>query len=753
MTKYTKIVRRSALLCGAALVFAGVHSPLLAQDAASPEAEEDDGVIIVTAQKRAQSTLDVGINIAVADAEALAIRRIDDPTDIVAIAPNVSIKENVPGLIPVLTIRGVGLNDFSATNNPSAGIYVDEVSLSSLALMNFDFFDLERVELLKGPQGTLYGRTATAGALNVISARPDFDGTYGTVLGSLGNYELKEIEASINLPVSDTLSLRFAGKGIFQDEGFYFNETLNRDIGRRDVLLGRAQALWAPSDRFEWLIKADVQRGRSELGGFEFFGALTTPDTPAGVPCPGSPECSDFLGNSDLDGDPFRGAWSVDPAYNVDQLNLTSRMEVDLGFATLVSITGYIDFDRQYSADTDAGPFAQLDFRADDAVEQFSQEVRLSGETDFANWLVGVFYSEDDIQTSFAGNLRDLLNTTSFTFSDQQSQSAALFANAEWSLSDKLSLVTGIRYTDEERSNVGGTSDLVSLAPASFLTLAPFGSDPIPLAVSDAEITDTNWSWKVGLNWNPSDETLLYLSATQGWKSGGFFSGVATSSAQLEPYLPEKLVAFEAGIKGRASGAGLSYSLSAFYYDYNDVQTFIREDIGGIPIQRLGNVDNAEIYGIDADLAWRPSAVPGLSLYAGIGLLNTELGAFVAGAGPVPKGNELPDSPSVSFNGGISYEFDLSGDLAMRLSIDGRTQSSTFKDGLNDPLVAADGFSTLDARLSVFDDGNWDVSFWGTNITDERYVTQGVNQLPFGMGTRVYGPPRTYGLTVTKNFN
>ncbi|QIG53357.1 TonB-dependent receptor [Altererythrobacter sp. BO-6] len=742
--------RRAMLLCNAALIVGIFANPALAQE--EPSAE-DDNVIIVTAQKRAQSTLDVGINIAVADAEALATQRIDDATDIVAIAPNISIKENVPGLVPVITIRGVGLNDFSATNNPSAGVYIDEVSLSSLALMNFDFFDLERMEVLKGPQGTLYGRTATAGALNIVTARPNFRGISGMVSGSLGNYELKEVEANLNLPASDTLSFRIAGKGIFQDEGFWINEALDRDVGRREVLLGRAQALWTPAEGFEWLIKAEVQRGRSELGGAEFFGAIPTPLTPAGVTCPGSPECSDFLGYFDLDGNPFRGSWSVDPTYDVDQLNLTSRLEADLGFATLVSVTGYVDFDRQWSADTDAGPFAQLDFLADDKVEQFSQELRLAGETDYAIWLVGAFYSKDDIQTSYAGDLSDLLNTTTFTFSDQESESAALFANVEWTLSETLSLVTGVRYTDEERSNLGGTTDLVSLAPASFLTLAPFGSAPIPLAVSDAKITDTNWSWKLGLNWKPSDDTLIYLSATQGWKSGGFFAGVATTSAQLEPYRPEKIVAYEAGIKGRLREADLNYSVSAFYYDYSDVQTFIREDIGGIPIQRLGNVENAEIYGLDADLAWNPAALPGFSLNLGIGLLETELGSFLAGAGPVPKGNELPDAPSLSFNGGASYELDFGGDIAARLSLNSRYQSSSFKDGLNDPIVAADGFWTLDARASVFSEGDWDVSVWGKNITNERYVTQGVNQLPFGMGFRVYGAPRTYGLTLTKHFD
>lgn len=717
---------------------------------APPTGDEDE--IIVTAQKRAQSTLDVGINLSVAGMQELRTKRIEVVTDLIAITPNVAVKDNIPGLVPVITIRGVGLNDFSATNNPSAGVYVDEVSLSSLALMNFDFFDLERVEVLKGPQGTLYGRTATAGALNIVTARPRFDRVSGKIAGSIGNFESKDIEAVLNLPVSDTFALRFAGKGIFQDKGQYYNERLLRDIGRRNVLLGRAQALWEPSDSFDLLLKIEAQRGRSELGSPEFFGAFPTPALPAGVSCPGAPQCSDFFGNTDTDGNPFRGNWSVSPDYDLDQVTTTARVRADLGFATLTSVTGHIDFDRLWSADTDGGPLAQLDFLTNDAVKQFSQEVRLSNETELVNWLVGGFYSRDHVETSFDGDLSALFNTTTRTFSDQRSRSAAIFANGEWRLADTLGLITGLRYTSEHRSNVGGTTDLVSLAPGSALTGAPFGTPPIPLAVSNARISDNNWSWKIGLNWKPRPSMLVYASATQGIKSGGFFAGVATNSGQLLPYRPEKLIAYEIGLKGRFAGAGLSYSVSTFYYDYNDVQTFIRDVVGNLPIQRLGNVEKAEIYGLDANLTYSPPALDGLTLNGGLGLLHSRIGSFASSSGIVPAGNRLPDAPELSFNGGAAYEFPLSGAVSARLAIDGRYQSSSFKDALNDPLIEAPGYWVWNARASVLKAGDWDISLWGKNLGNKRYVTQGVNNLSLGVGFRVYGAQRTYGVSVTKNF-
>jgi iron complex outermembrane receptor protein len=732
-------------------------TPAHAQDdsasAATPTSDETaKDEIVVTAQKREQRLSDVPITISVADADTIKERRIEAVTDLVVFTPNVSVKENIPGLVPVITIRGVGLNDFSATNNPSAGVYVDEVSLSSLALMNFDFFDLERMEVLKGPQGTLYGRNSTAGALSIVTAKPSFNGFSGRVVGSIGNYKAKDIEASLNLPASDTLAFRVAAKGIFQDKGYWFNQRLNRDVGRRDVFLGRAQALWEPSESVDLLLKAEIQRGRSELGSPEFFGAFQAVPPTAGLTCPGSPGCTDFFGYRDTDGNPFRGNWSVRPDYDVDQLNLSARLNADLGAATLTSVTGLVKFDRQWGVDVDASPLRQTDFYTDDRVKQFSQEVRMANATDLVDWLVGGFYSRDRVQTSYDGDLQELFNTKSYSYSNQLTKSAALFGNGEWHLGNTLDLITGIRYTSEKRSNVGGTSDLVALAPGSALTGAPFGSPPIPLASVNGRISDKNWSWKLGVNWKPSTSTLIYASASQGVKSGGFFAGVATNSAQLIPYRPEKLVAYEVGIKGRASGAGLSYSASGFYYDYNDIQTFIRDVVGALPIQRLGNVDKAKIYGLDADVTLNPTGLDGLTLTAGVGFLHTRLGSFTSSGGAVPAGNRLSDAPKFSFNGSAAYQFTLGGDIDARLSIDGRYQSQTFKDALNDPLIASDAFWVWNGRLSVLREDDWDVSLWAKNIGDKRYVTQGLNQLVLGTGNRVYGAPRIWGVSVSKSF-
>ncbi len=716
------------------------------EQSSQPAIEE----IVITAQKRQQDLMDVGISVAVAGEQEIRDRRIVMVEDIPLFTPNASVKNVIPGLMPIITVRGVGLNDFNAANNPAVGVYVDEVSLSSLALLSSDLYDLERMEVLKGPQGTLYGRNSTAGALNVVTAKPDPEATFGRLSAGAGDYELFEVEGMYNVPLSDTLALRLAGKVIDQGEGFWENDLTNNDDGERDVQMVRAQFLWQPSERTNILLKLDDQRARSETGTANFLGALPSPFTSN---CPGEPECSNFVGYTDTDGDIYRGSYSADPEYNLDQFISTLRLDIDLDFATLTAVTGYIDFDREYSADVDASPAAILDFYNTDEVKQLSQEIRLAGDNQTAIWQVGVFYTNDEVTTTYFGDLPALLNTTTFSLGDLESTNLSAFANVEWLLSENVTLITGVRVTDEERDGFVFTDDLVSLAPASFLSFAPFGSAPVRLAVVDDTVDDTSVDWKVGVNWNVAENTLVYATVSQGTKSGGFFTGVVTSNAQLIPYDAEELIAYEIGVKGRLPESAFSYEASAFYYDYDDVQTFIGDNSGAVPVNRLGNVKGASIYGLDLFARWSPAAVPGLDLAAGFGILDTELESFVSGADVIPKGNEQPDAPEFSTNLAVSYQFNLADEVSAQIAVDGRYQDETYHNALNEALSESENYWVLNARLSVYYRDDWEFTAWAKNIADDEHMTQFSNNLALGNGARVHGAPRTFGFTVTKDFN
>src|SRR5688572_1502246 len=264
-------LRASRTIAGTALALSWA-APLAAAD--NPEGMQTIGEIVVTAQRREESNLAVGMNLSALTGDAVAEQRIHQVFDLVGRVPNLDIKEQIPGAMPVVTIRGVGLNDFGAANSPSAGVYVDQIYVASIAMMAFDMFDVERLEVLKGPQGTLYGRNSTAGALNIITKRPSSEFEAYAVLG-YGNYDTLEFEGALNTPLGETAALRLSGKTVQQGEGYWESREMpGETIGERDIRNGRVQLSLQPSEAFDLNLKVEASRSRSEMGQPEFFGTI-----------------------------------------------------------------------------------------------------------------------------------------------------------------------------------------------------------------------------------------------------------------------------------------------------------------------------------------------------------------------------------------------------------------------------------------------------------------------------------------------
>ena len=736
----------------------------LAQERPAPAAAPASGAgdevdIVVTAQRRAQLLTDVGLSITALPERLIEESRISQIENIAAAVPNVDIKEQVPGAIPVVSIRGIGLDDFSATNSPSAGVYVDEVPLASTALMSSEIYDLARIEVLKGPQGTLYGRNSTAGALNIISAPPESIFS-ARVTAGYGNYQAFEAEGYVNAPLGDTLALRISARTVQQGRGYWRSRLLpGETIGERDILTGRLQLRWRPSSDVDITLKVEGLRSRSEMGQGEFFGTINpltgAPCAPVAAGRIDNSRCTDFFGYTDTDGNPFLGDWPRDAFYDVDGWDATLRAEFDLGAVTLRSITGYRWQDRGFDIDSDATPARQVDFLQNDRIAQFTQELHLAGRTGIAEWLIGAFYSHDNVRVFTPGNHLDLFVTQTVINADQDTDSIAGFANVEWHLDDRLSLVTGLRFTWEKRSYVGGTTDLNPLGfsflciPAGLCT--PGVPGPVPLTFRDDRISDSNLTGRIALEYKPGPRSLLYASVARGRKSGGFFSGITTDNRALLPYRPETLTAYEIGGRAELANRQVLLSGSLFYYDYDDVQTFVRDDGGAIPVQRLGNIDHARVLGADLDINWRPAT--GLDLFAGIGLIDTKLSAFATAAGPVAAGNELPNAPSFTFTGRARYEFPIGASLHASLQGSTHYSASVFKDAVNDPLIRAGSYWLFDARAAFgAADDRWEIAIWGRNLSDDRHVVQGLDVASLGFGNRTYNAPRTWGVTGTIRF-
>jgi iron complex outermembrane receptor protein len=751
---------RRGAFAGVSLLALAAAAPALAQTP-SPAAAAAAGQVaevIVTAQKREERLLDVGLSVASLNAETLRTQRVETTIDLVGQVPNVDVKENIPGAQSIITIRGVGLNDFSSTNNSTVGVYVDDVFLASFAEMDFNFYDLGRVEVLKGPQGTLYGRNSTAGAINVISAAPSMAGNAAMLSFTAANFDRYEGEAWANWTVSDQLAFRISGKAVSQDEGYWFSRPLGTDIGRQGILLGRAQMLWKPTPSTTVKLKLEAEKNRSEIGSGKFFG--TIPKV-AGATCPNfdSPaNCVDSHGFTDTNPDPFSVTTNHGAPYRVSSENATLHIDQDLGFATLSSVTGAIDFKREFYIDADAAPTTDAEFDQNDKVRQFTQELRLAGSRERLNWLVGAYYSWDRVETFTPGYLHDLFNTDVLITADQKTESKAVFGQVEWEVAPRLKLIGGLRYTNEDRSYKGGTTDLnpFGLSFLCFVVQACALGAPgaHPLSFQDASIHDSNWSWRVGANFKPSDEALLYATIARSTKSGGFFNGITTNSFALAPYLPEELTDYEAGVKARFLDRKLLIDASLFWYDYTDVQTQTFTNVGAVSLIKLGNVSHATVKGLDAQATWLP--MTGLTLNAGLGLLDTELGSFrtAGAAGPivVPKGHKLPNAPDTTFNASARYEWPVMGGWTASVQAGAHYSSEVFKEALNTPFLKADSYWVWDARAAIASMNGWELALWGKNLGDEHYVTQ-AGDTGLGMGYRVFNAPRTYGVTLTKRFD
>ncbi|MFI4972951.1 MAG: TonB-dependent receptor [Caulobacterales bacterium] len=736
----------------------------MASAAARADAPADTtvGELVVVAEKTSERITDVAINVTSVSGETIQQAHVSQAADLMMLTPNLDVKDNIPGAQSIITVRGVGLDDFSSTNNSSVGVYVDDVFLASFAEMDFHFYDLDHLEVLKGPQGTLYGRNSTAGAINILSARPSTKGTSGELTAGYGNYNAFTANGFVNIPVSDSFALRFSGMTQQQGRGYWFSRVLNTDMGRQNNLLGRAQALWTPNAKTTVLLKIEGEHDRSGIGVGKFFGTVPVAGYAGACPNFAAPaNCTDFHNYTDVTPNPFQGDWNHPAPYNVDQLNATLHIDSDLTWAKLSSITGYITFRREFYIDADAAPTQQAEFDQHDDVNQFSQEVRLNGDVHRLEWMVGGYYSWDKVHSFTPGvvsiNFSPFPDPNSFfvgsnvfIHSDQTTTSGAVFGRLKYPLTDQFALEGGLRYTTESRSYIGGTQDVTPKPGVSICTfLTGCAVTPANLTFLNASIHDENWSWRGALDWKPGHDVLIYASVSRGEKSGGFFNGITTTNLALAPYKPEQLTDYEVGFNALLLDRRLQVESSVFYYDYFDLQAQTFTNVGGIGLIKLGNIPHAAIYGADINVTARP--VEGLTLRAGLGLLHSRLGAFETTV-PIAAGNKLPDAPEISFNGTARYEHALGDHLVGAIQVSPQYSGAVFKEALNTPFLSAAAYWVIDARASLSTaDGGWEVALWGRNIGNTRYVAQATNDA-LGMGYRIFNAPATYGVEISHKF-
>jgi iron complex outermembrane recepter protein len=740
-----------------------------AQEATARGLEE----IVVTATRREQGLSDVPATVSAFTGSQLNELGVSQTSDIGLLTPNLSISGSFGGSSnPLITIRGVGLSDFNDNNASPAGVYVDEVYFVSPPMLAFSMFDVERVEILKGPQGTLYGRNTTAGAVNFISRRPTDSFTAGLRIEA-ERYDRVLTEGYVSGPLGPTVSARLAA--ISETGGDYIeNRVTGNDVAGRDYGAARTLLAWMPSQSVEVLLNVHGGRDRSDLGQYQHAGLI---DALSGDICPATrvgrmdPECADVFGYSDADGNIYAGDYNKDGGVDYDNAGASIRADWDFGDLVLTSITAYEQFGGVRREESDASPNQLLEIDYDVDVEQVSQEFRLAFTSGAADWIIGAYYGDDQIDvTNTYDILRDLRPVLAarpgvapsgflpvgFDPSGvsaaklgntyrQDTTASAGFGHVIWSFAEGWNSQAGVRYTREDRS---------------FHTLNAYLEDPVELAdyglATDGSFLDetrsidkSDLSWTLGLSYKPHAAALYYASASRGFKSGGFNGGIPASPEEVVPYDEEILLAYEIGAKFTVAERHAQLDMSAFYYDYTDLQVFTVINTGTAPVQILTNAADAQIYGLDAEAVLNPTQ--GLDLRLGLGLLSTEyVNADIGGRDR--SGETLVNAPEVSFNGSVRYEHAVADFGLASFLLSTRYKSRQLIENEIVP-VHQGGYWITDLRVALgARDARWEVALFAKNLFDKQPLIGSLTLSDYGFAEITYGQPRRYGISLNLRY-
>ncbi|ROT97358.1 TonB-dependent receptor [Altererythrobacter sp. FM1] len=714
------------LLCGAsALTF--LSQPVLAQassDSQSSEAVAEEsgeavgGDIIVTAQRREQRLQDVPISISAVNSSTLENTGVTGTSQLQSVVPNLVVVKSVGAAAPFL--RGIGSSSADIAAESSVAIYVDGVYQPSVYANVFEFNGLERIEVLKGPQGTLFGRNATGGVVQVVTKAPSFSPEMNFAV-SYGNYETVSAAGYVSAGLSDNVAANLAVQYQNQNEGWGRNVTLGTDDYYARDFNARAKLLFTPGDATEITLAGNYGKFTHHNIGLQnppgagqgFLGRYQT------------------AGNDDafVDGEGYGGS-------------LTATH--DFGSFQIRSITAYSKFDATQTIDQDASPLHVVrgDFVID--TRMVSEEFHIMAPSDAKfQWLAGVFYYNYDAAinpTKITGLAFSPLPGVSL-FGVDETRSISGFAQGTYPLTDKLSVTAGIRYTRDEVTYTGSQN----------ISDSPVALDP----EQTKKLVTEKPTWRVSLDYKFSPEVLGYISYNRGTKSGGFSLGTAPSFNT--GFLPEQLDAYEAGLKTELFDRKLIFNTSAFYYDFENIQ--FQRVVAGV-VQTV-NGPSAKLYGAEVELTGR--VTPELTLRANGGYLHTEIGDFpgAPNTNRLPnglndngdptynaKGNRLPNAPEFSGNVGFEYRYPINNG-AIRLSSNLLYAGKAFNE--LDNRLFVDEHVVLSASLGWEGDDGLRLSVWANNLTDSYYYSFQAG-VAGGSDIAQPAPPRTYGVTLGYSF-
>jgi len=740
-------------------VMGGVSALALLSAAPAPAfaqaAEPTFGVeeIVVTARKREESLQDTPISITAYTAAAIEARAMGDVEQIGDFTPNLVFDRAAPiggsNSTAVIYIRGIGQDSGLPTIDQGVGLYVDGVYLARSVGGVVDLVDIDRIEVLRGPQGTLFGRNTIGGAISIVTKRPD--STFGGyVSGAIGDDSRVDLRASLNLPLGETLATSLTVSSSQRDG--YVTRRDGTDMGDTNALSGRFAALWTPTPSLDLYFAADYTRRRENGAPFVLTEVTLSPTTfgafhnafvaPAGA-CPNPFDLNGANANCYsgrwISGSKTSDAGTVPAKDDLDLWGVSLNAEWRLGGVTLRSITSYRDTESVFNLDQDHSPLTIAHVLSNSTQNQFTQEFQALGDAfdGRLNYILGAYYFREEAQMSERVTFApvDFLSGGAV-----KNDSFALFSQVTFDITDRLSLTGGLRYTEDNKR----------FTPDSRVISSLIGIPPgVPLLPSTQGSVETKkMTPMVNLSYQWTDDLMTYVTYSKGFRGGGFTQRVFPPLPTIPSFAPEFVEVWEAGFKLMAFENRLRLNAAVFDNQYTDLQFTVQDVTVGPTVRNAGA---AKVRGGEIEATIVP--VEGLHIDLGLGYLDAKVTEVDPGT-LVKPGSRLVRAPEWSGSAGISYRFDLgeAGTLTPRL--DWAYRSDTYYEARNRPQSLQPAYSLLNLGVTYESGtGDWLVSLVGKNLTGER-VMQSVytDQRDLGLTEIMYGRTEEWVLSVKRSF-
>ena len=743
--------------------------------------------IVVTAQKREQNINDVGVAVTAFSGEQMNALGIESSTDLIAFTPGVSLAGDIGGQRAIFNIRGVVQNDYADIAEAPVAVYVDDSYLASTQAQTFGLFDIERIEVLKGPQGTLFGRNATGGLVNTITAKPtyEFEG-YGEF--TVARFDQYRFEGAVSGALSDNLRARVAflsnlqgeilknvyvdgsapdtrpgspggGEDTYNDDTQAVRAHIEYDLNENGSLL--LSVNWADTTKSEGpyqavntteilnadgavidvIYAADDPLGCDQIQSGRCVDAVLDAGASPYRPVPGG----DFSGNIDPDGSGRRidRDFAFDDQNRIESHGITGTLDYDFGGIEFVAISDYKKFNRIIGLDPDVSASPEVIFHSDGEIEQVSQELRIAGSNDTMNWVAGLYYL--GIDTGFtqglAGSAESVVVGPSREFNtitSMETDSYSVFGQIDYFLSHSLAAVLGLRYIKEDKKLSGDIGLFRNLDDRTIETDTRMAT----LERADLENNQDLWSAKVQLEYSPDDDSLYYIGVNRGVKAGSFSAPLLGG---FGTYKPEILLACEAGAKLTLADGRVQLNASLFYYDYTDYQSFSW-------VNNVSSVTNeeAEFTGLELELFLTPSE--SWDIMAGGSWIDAEVNKLEVAPG-LTRDTRPAFTPEFQASGLIRYNRDTGlGNIAAQLN--GSFRSEVFHNARNFTAHEIESHTVVDVRLNWSDPAyEWTVTGFIDNLFDSNHGIIGFDVSGFTGNTQIsYARPRTYGITIRRDF-